>query len=96
MTLTRWPVAVKADRMQILDQTQGLVPDQMTQGTCVYCKGCLGVVQNCRHFHERLLGGRGSWAAVRFFKCRLWGIAILRTQNQHFKSTLGREGGGRS
>ena len=34
----------------------------------------LGVVHNCHHFHERTqrtLGGRGSRATVRFFKCRL-------------------------
>ena len=34
----------------------------------------LGVVHNCHHYHERTqrtLGGRGSRATVRFFKCRL-------------------------
>ena len=45
-----------------------------------------------------MLGGKESRASVRFLKCRLWGIAILRrgSRNQHFQSTLlvGREGGG--
>ena len=38
----------------------------------------LGVVQNCHNFHERTLRGKGSRAAVRFFKYCLWCIAILR------------------
>ena len=39
----------------------------------------LGVIHNCHHFHERTqrtLGGRGSRATVRFFKCRFLNVVM--------------------
>ena len=58
-----------------------------------------GVVQNCHHFHERthrILGGRGSRAAVRYFKMSFkLCVATLRRHLKIMQSTIlvGREGG---